>query len=219
MTCELSNRPGIRQPTHPHCAKRQYRRGVKLLPPVEQHGLEVSKVKRRGRLHLNLVSRGEQNNWQDLGEESQDTPEKPAKRVHRVPPPAISIEGVDDQQDLAWSIPMRSKRAPPSSATSKLHTGRLDSETRPGRPWKKVELQGTYVSQPLKPGRPRWPQTPTPWHAPPAGDTAAANGTPQHTRCVQRRCSQAPGLLHSARTGAIALDNTSSTLWRPPRSK
>ena len=41
--------------------------GVKLLPLLSSR-LEVSKVKLEG-AHLNLVSRGEQNNWQDLSED------------------------------------------------------------------------------------------------------------------------------------------------------
>src|SRR6201989_1218123 len=86
---ELSNRPGFG--SQPMLTVQNASLGVELLPLLSSR-LEVSKVKLEG-AHLNLVSRGEQNNWQDLSED-EGTPQKPANEPTG-PAPVISIEGVD----------------------------------------------------------------------------------------------------------------------------
>src|SRR5690349_17855309 len=70
---QLSNRPGFG--TDPFMAVQNASIGVRVLPLISGR-LEVSKIALEG-VHLNLVSRGEENNWKDLGE-SQEAGQKPS---------------------------------------------------------------------------------------------------------------------------------------------
>jgi AsmA protein len=103
--------------------------------------LEVSRVRLEG-AHVSLVSRGEQNNWQDLGEESKGSAQKPAPDSG--PGTAVSIEGVDvSKTSVVYSDEV--KKNTTELGDLELHTGRL--ETGPARTaLDKVELQGTYLA-------------------------------------------------------------------------
>jgi AsmA protein len=138
---ELSNRPGFGP--QPFLTVQNASIGVKLLPLLSQR-LEVSRVKLEG-ANINLVSRGPQNNWQDLGEESKETPEKPSSDSSS-PGVAVSIEGVDvSKTSVVFSDEL--KKSITELGNLELHTGRL--ETGPDRSAvEKVELQGSYLSHP-----------------------------------------------------------------------
>jgi AsmA protein len=138
---ELSNRAGFG--TQPFLTVQNASIGVKLLPLLGKR-LEVSRVKLEG-ANINLVSRGEQNNWQDLGEESKETPQKPASNSSG-PGAAVSIEGVDvSRTSVVYSDEV--KKSTTELGNLELHTGRL--ETGPDRTaLEKVELQGSYLSHP-----------------------------------------------------------------------
>jgi AsmA protein len=137
---ELSNPPGFG--TQPFLTVQNASIGVKLLPLLGKR-LEVSRVRLDG-LNINLISRGEQNNWQDLGE-SKNTPDS-ASAGSSGPQTAVSIEGVDlSKSSVVFKDEI--KKGSSQIANLKLHTGRL--QTGPdGTAIQKVELQGTYLSQP-----------------------------------------------------------------------
>jgi AsmA protein len=137
---ELSNRAGFG--TQPFLTVQNASIGVKLLPLLRSR-LEVSRIRLEG-LNIQLISRGEQNNWQDLGE-SEGTPESPST-ASSGPGPAVSIEGVDlSKSSVVFNDEV--KKTSTQLANLELHTGRL--ETGPDRTaLEKVQLQGTYLSQP-----------------------------------------------------------------------
>ncbi|MBS0417416.1 MAG: AsmA family protein [Proteobacteria bacterium] len=185
---ELSNRAGFG--SQPFLTVQNASIGVKLLPLLSKK-LEVSRVKLEG-ANINLVSRGEQNNWQDLSE-SQET-EKPASEPAG-PPPALSIEGVDvSKTSVVYTDEI--KKSTMQVGNLELHTGRLESG--PARTaLEKVELQGTYLAQPS------------------ATDAAAATKSAGGTRAASTEgASKEPvkPLAFSLTTSAIALDNTAHTL-------
>jgi AsmA protein len=186
---ELSNRPGFG--SQPMLTVQNASIGVKLLPLLSSR-LEVSKVKLEG-AHVNLVSRGEQNNWQDLSENT-GTPEKPAN-AGAGPAPAISIEGVDvSKTSLVYTDEV--KKSSTEIGNLELHTGRLDSG--PARTaLEKVELQGTYLAQPA-----------------PTDAAAATQGTGSAGAASTAGAAAAPvkPLAFSLTTGAVALDNTTHAL-------
>jgi AsmA protein len=139
---ELSNRAGFG--TQPFLTVQNASIGVKLLPLLGKR-LEVSRVRLDG-LTINLISRGEQNNWQDLGESN--GPPKTGSSGSSGPGATVSIEGVDLSKS---SVAFRDETHKSSTqlANLELHTGRL--ETGPGRTaLEKVELRGTYLSQPAE---------------------------------------------------------------------
>src|SRR4030088_2447141 len=86
---ELSNPPGFG--TQPFLTVQNASIGVKLLPLLGKR-LEVSRVRLDG-VNITLITRGEQNNWQDLGE-SEGTPDAPSGSSSGAGAVA-SIEGVD----------------------------------------------------------------------------------------------------------------------------
>jgi AsmA protein len=135
---QLSNRPGFRD--RPFLTVQNVSIGVKLLPLLSKR-LEVSRVRLEG-AHLNLVTRGEQNNWQDLGESSKDTA-SPSKDSSG-PGASVSIEGVDvSKTSVVFSDDV--KKGTMELGNLELHTGRL--ETGPARTaLEKIELQGTYLA-------------------------------------------------------------------------
>jgi AsmA protein len=137
---ELSNREGFG--TQPFLTVQNASIGVKLLPLLGKR-LEVSRVRLDG-VNITLISRGEQNNWQDLGE-SEGTQEAPS--VSSSGPGAVaSIEGVDLSKSSVV-LEDELKKSSTQLSNLELHTGRL--ETSPDRTvLDKVELQGTYLSQP-----------------------------------------------------------------------
>jgi AsmA protein len=176
---ELSNREGFG--TQPFLTVQNASIGVKLLPLLGKR-LEVSRVRLDG-VNITLISRGEQNNWQDLGE-SEGTPEAPS--VSSSGPGAVaSIEGVDLSKSSVV-LEDEIKKSSTQLANLELHTGRL--ETSPDRTaLDKVELQGTYLSQP-------------------SAETGAAQ---QHSRGA----ADAPKpLAFSLSSSGMALDNRAHTL-------
>ncbi|MEA3178980.1 MAG: AsmA protein [Gammaproteobacteria bacterium] len=177
---ELSNRPGFGK--QPFLTVQNASIGVKLLPLLSQR-LEVSRVKLEG-ANINLVTRGEQNNWQDLGEESKDTPKKPADSSGLGT--AVSIEGVDvSKTSVVYSDEV--KKSTTELGNLELHTGRL--ETGPARTaLEKVELEGTYLA-----------------HTAPAADgQPGSSGT--------GAADVAKPLAFSLNASALALDNQAHTL-------
>jgi AsmA protein len=220
---ELSNRPGFG--SQPMLTVQNASIGVKLLPLLSSR-LEVSKVKLEG-AHLNLVSRGEQNNWQDLSED-EGTSEKPAKEPAG-PAPAISIEGVDvSKTSLVYTDEV--KKSTTEIGNLELHTGRLDSG--PARTaLEKVELQGTYLSGPAsaaaavvsdanaaarasagdtEAGKVRAASSANAGAASPS--TAAANARAP-SRTASPGAAEAPQpLAFSLTTRAIVVDNTAHSL-------
>lgn len=204
---ELSNRPGFG--SQPMLTVQNASIGVKLLPLLSSR-LEVSKVKLEG-ARVNLVSRGEQNNWQDLSE-STGSPEKPTNGSSGSAP-VLSIEGVDvSKTSLVYTDEAKKSRT--EIADLELHTGRLDSG--PGRTaLEKAELQGTYLSSPTGTKAAVASDADATARAS-AGDSAAAAG---HAKAANARAasgtsaSEAPKPLpFSLTAGAIAVDNTSHTL-------
>ena len=139
---ELSNRPGFG--SQPFLTVQNASIGVKLLPLLSKR-LEVSRVRLEG-ININLVSRGEENNWQDLGEESKGTPESPPSSESGGPGATASIEGIDvSKASVVYSDEI--KHSTTELRNLELHTGRL--ETGPDRTaLEKVELQGSYLSHP-----------------------------------------------------------------------
>jgi AsmA protein len=186
---ELSNRAGFG--SQPMLTVQNASIGVKLLPLLSSR-LEVSKVKLEG-AHVNLVSRGEQNNWQDLSEAS-GTPEKPANEPAG-PPPAVSIEGVDvSKTSLVYTDEV--KKNTTEIGNIELHTGRLDSGSA-RTALEKVELQGTYLSSP----------------------TGAKAAVASDANAMAKAASGKNGgaevptpLPFSLTTGAIVLDNTAHSM-------
>src|SRR5215470_530641 len=85
---ELGNPPGFG--ARPFMTGENLSIGVKLLPLLGKR-LQVSRVALEG-VHLNLVNRGERNNWQDLGGSESSAGSPPSGG----PPatPSLSIEGV-----------------------------------------------------------------------------------------------------------------------------
>ena len=135
---ELGNRPGFG--AQPFLTVQNASIGVKLLPLLSSR-LEVSRVKLEGAT-VHLVSRGEQNNWQDLSEDKSAA--KPADPSSG-PPPALSIEGVDvTKTSLVYSDEV--KKSTTEVGNLELHTGKLESNAA-RTALEKVELQGTYLSQ------------------------------------------------------------------------
>jgi AsmA protein len=113
--------------------------GVKLLPLLGKR-LEVSRIALDG-VNLNLVSRGDENNWKDLSE-----PKGSAERAPRTPGSqgTATIEGVDlAKSTLVYRDEL--KKSTTQIANLELHTGRLEmgpERTAVGN----VELQGSYLA-------------------------------------------------------------------------
>ncbi len=202
---ELSNRPGFG--TQPMLTVQNASIGVKLLPLLSSR-VEVSQVKLEG-AHVNLVSRGELNNWQDLSQNS-GTPEKRADEPSGATP-AISIEGVDvSKTSLVYTDEVKKSRTEIGSL--ELHTGRLESG--PARTLlEKVELQGTYVSSPTGAKAAVASDARAAARAS-AGDATAADTHEKATSSGRGApTSEAPKPLpFSLTTGAIALDSTTHSL-------
>jgi AsmA protein len=185
---ELSNRPGFGQ--QPFLTVQNASIGVKLLPLLSSR-LEVSRVKLEG-VHLSLVSRGEQNNWQDLSESKEA---EPPANAPSGPPPAISIQGVDvSKTSVDYSDEV--KKSTTQLGNLELHTGRLESG--PARTaLEKVELQGTYLARSS------------------ATDAAAATkgaGAANAASAGGAAVEAAKPLAFSLTTSPIALDNSAHTL-------
>jgi AsmA protein len=184
---ELSNRAGFGQ--QPFLTVQNASIGVKLLPLLSKR-LEVSRVKLEGAT-VNLVSRGAQNNWQDLSE-NQGPEEKPANEPSG-PPPAISIEGVDiSKTSVVYTDEV--KKSTTEVGNLELHTGRLESS--PARTaLEKIELQGSYLARPSTTA------------AKPEGTGSAVAAS-----AAGATVPEVKPLAFSLTTSAVALDNTAHTL-------
>ena len=151
---ELSNRPGFG--SEPFLTVQTASIKVKVLPLLAKR-LEVNRITLDG-LKVNLVSRGQENNWQDLSEssesktpkskepESKGSPSAPAPGPTGADAPSqgsLSIEGVDlSKSSLMYRDEVKNSTREISDL--ELHTGRLHvgpDQTTVG----KVELQGTYL--------------------------------------------------------------------------
>jgi AsmA protein len=134
---QLSNRAGFG--AQPFMTVQNASIGVKVLPLLSKR-IEVSRIALEG-VNLNLVSRGQENNWQDLSES-----EQPAPSPSRGPPSrtSLSIEGVDlSKSSLVYRDDL--KKSTTQIANLELHTGPL--ETGPDRTTVgAVDLKGTYLA-------------------------------------------------------------------------
>jgi AsmA protein len=115
--------------------------GVKLLPLLSKR-LEVSRIALDG-VNVNLVSRGDENNWKDLTE-SKGPPERPPGGTPSRP--SVTIEGVDlTRSSVVYRDEL--KKSTTEIANLQLHTGRL--ATGPDRTAVgNVDLQGSYLARP-----------------------------------------------------------------------
>ena len=191
---ELSNRAGFGQ--QPFLTVDNASIGVKLLPLLSKR-LEVSRVKLDG-AHINLLSRGEQNNWQDLGEDK-GAAERPADQPAG-PPPAISIEGVDvSNTSVVYTDEVKKSRT--EIGNLELHTGRLKSNAA-RTALEKVELQGTYLAQ---------PSSTAAAVASEVNAASAASGTTK-APAAKATAEAAKPLAFALTTGAIAIDNEAHSL-------
>jgi AsmA protein len=116
--------------------------GVKVMPLLAKR-LEISRISLDG-VTVNLVSRGEENNWKDLGE-SQEEPPKPEAPVSSPSSAVLSIEGID----LGKSVVVYRddlKKSTTRISNLELHTGSL--ATGPDRTSVgSLELRGTYLAR------------------------------------------------------------------------
>jgi AsmA protein len=112
--------------------------GVKLLPLLGKR-LEVSRIALDG-VNVNLISRGDENNWKDLseGKGSAETSSGSASQG------SLTIEGVDlTKSSLVYQDEL--KKSTTQIANLELHTGRL--QMGPDRTvLGNVDLQGSYLA-------------------------------------------------------------------------
>lgn len=137
---ELSNRAGYGD--KPFMTVQTASIKVKVLPLLAKR-LEVSRIALEG-VQINLVSRGEQNNWQDLSESSES--KAPAPTPSSAPSQgSLSIQGVDlTQSALTYRDDL--KKSSREITHLELHTGPLQlgpDQTAMG----KVELSGSYLAR------------------------------------------------------------------------
>jgi AsmA protein len=194
--------------------------GVKLLPLLASR-LEVSRIRLDG-VNIHLISRGELNNWQDLGE-SKDTPESPAT-ASSAPGPAISIEGVDlSKSSVVFTD--EAKKSSTQIANLELHTGRLETGGPDRTVLEKVQLEGSYLSQPSADTDVAQPHTagaaqpratedaPQPHAAGAAQPRAAADAPQPHAAGAAQPHTDAPKpLAFSLNLSGLNLDNRAHTL-------
>jgi AsmA protein len=135
---QLSNRAGFGD--QPFMTVQNASIGVKVLPLLSKR-IEVSRIALEG-VHLNLASRGEENNWKDLGgsEKPGETPASSSTSGG-----SLSIEGVDlTKAFLAYRDEL--KKSTTEISDLELHTGRLErGPTRTALA--SAKLQGTYVAR------------------------------------------------------------------------
>ncbi len=114
--------------------------GVKLWPLLGKR-LEVSRIALEG-VSLNLISRGEENNWKDL---SQPEGTRAARSETTSTPGSVSIEGVDLSKS---SVVYRDdiKKSTTELAGLELHTGRLEAGAR-RTALAHVDLKGTWQTR------------------------------------------------------------------------
>jgi AsmA protein len=135
---ELSNPPGFG--AQPFMTVQNASIGVKLLPLLGKR-LEVSRIALDG-VNVNLVSRGQENNWKDLSEPKGSAESPSGSAPSRG---SVSIEGVDLAKS---SVVYRDevKKSTTEIANLELHTGRL--ETGPDRTaLGNVDFRGSYLAR------------------------------------------------------------------------
>ena len=137
---QLSNRPGFG--AEPFMTVQNVSIGVKVLPLLAKR-LEVSRVALDG-VTVHLVSRGSQNNWQDLSSsEGSPAVEKPSRAS--TPEGTLSIEGVDlSQSSVLYQDEL--KQSTTEISNLELHTGRLTTGPA-GIALGSVQLQGAYLKR------------------------------------------------------------------------
>lgn len=115
---QLSNPPGFG--SQPFLTVRDARIGVKLLPLLGKR-IEVSRIALDG-VTVNLVSRGEQNNWKDLSQSKGDAQTSAGAQASSG---SISIEGVDlSKASLVYRDEVKKTT---QLLSLDLHTGRLEA--------------------------------------------------------------------------------------------
>lgn len=136
---ELSNPPGFG--SQPFLTVQNASIGVKLLPLLGKR-VEVSRVSLDG-VNVNLVSRGEQNNWKDLSESKES--QKPTPANEGPSTGALSIEGLDLGKS---SVTYRDevKKSTTQIEGLELHTGRLEAG-RDRVALESLDLQGSYLAR------------------------------------------------------------------------
>lgn len=135
---QLSNPPGFG--SQPFMTVQTASIGVKLLPLLGKR-LEVSRIALDG-LNVNLVSRGEENNWKDLSESKR--PEQNPSST-RSPPASVSIEGVNlTRSALVYIDEVKKSRT--EVANLELHMGRLESG-HDRTALANLELGGTWLAR------------------------------------------------------------------------
>jgi AsmA protein len=135
---ELSNPPGFG--AQPFMTVQNASIGVKLLPLLGKR-LEVSRVALDG-VNVNLVSRGQENNWKDLSEPKGSAESPSGGAPSRA---SVSIEGVSlTQSSVVYRDEL--KKSTTEISNLELHTGRL--ETGPDRTaLGNVDLRGSYLAR------------------------------------------------------------------------
>jgi len=114
--------------------------GVKLLPLLGKK-LEVSRIALDG-VNVNLISRGDENNWKDLGEGKGSAESSSTGAPSQG---SVTIEGVDLTHSSAVYRD-EVKKSTTEIANLELHTGRL--QTGPDRTaLGNVDLQGSYLAR------------------------------------------------------------------------
>lgn len=136
---ELDNPPGFG--TQPFMTVQNASIGVKLLPLLARK-LEISRISLDG-VNVNLISRGEENNWKDLSEPK--TPEEKTPSGETPSQGSLSIEGVDlSKSSLVYRDEL--KKSTTELTNLELHTGTL--ETNPARTAiAKLDFSGSYLSR------------------------------------------------------------------------
>jgi AsmA protein len=135
---ELSNPPGFG--ARPFMTVQNASIGVKLLPLLAKR-LEVSRIRLDG-VNVNLVSRGDENNWKDLSE-PEETPERPSSGSPSQG--SVTIEGVAlSKSSLVYRDEV--KKTTTQIANLELHTGRLETGTD-RTALESLDLQGSYLAR------------------------------------------------------------------------
>src|ERR1700761_3980408 len=141
---ELGNPPGFG--TQPFATVENASIGVKLLPLLSSR-LEVSTISISG-VTVNLISRGEQNNWKDLSESKDEgkgnTPATGNSSSGTSGQGSLSIEGVDVTKTTV-ALTDEVKKTITRVSDFELHSGGLRAD--PAQTvMEDLSIQGTYLS-------------------------------------------------------------------------
>jgi AsmA protein len=146
---QLGNAPGFG--TEPFATVRNASIGVKLLPLLAKR-LEVSRIAIDG-LSVDLVTRGDRNNWQDLSE-SKGPVAQPSPASSSQGAGYASIEGVEIT-NASLLLRDETKQSTTRLSDLQVHSGQLSSSPS-GAELQSLVIQGHYLSQsgPPQPDQP-----------------------------------------------------------------